>query len=315
MTIEFAFDIGLVVLLLVVATWCIAARQAFTAVVAFVVYGFLMAIVWVELSGVDVALTEAAIGSGLTGTLLLGAAARLQCTETQLAVERPGRIRRLVAALLSATVAAALALGVLFMRDPASTLAPSAAANAAATGLSNPVANVLMAFRAMDTMLEKVVLLIGLIGVWSLAPDHLWGGRPGPCNRADPYGVLAFLARILPPVGVIIAIYLVWAGASRPGGAFQGGTVLAAMWLLVMRAGLVDVPPISRRWLRLLLIAGPAVFLTVGLGGLWLGDAFLAYPVAYAKPIIVAIEVPMTLTIAATLVLLIAGIPERSAHR
>ena len=156
MTIEFAFDIGLVVLLLVVATWCIAARQAFTAVVAFVVYGFLMAIVWVRLSGVDVALTEAAIGSGLTGTLLLGAAARLRCTETQLAVERPGRVRRLIAALLSATVAAALAVGVLFMRDPAPTLASSAAANAAATGLSNPVANVLMAFRAMDTMLEKV---------------------------------------------------------------------------------------------------------------------------------------------------------------
>jgi multisubunit Na+/H+ antiporter MnhB subunit len=220
-----------------------------------------------------------------------------------------------VAALLSATVAAGLAAAVLSMRDPAPTLAPAAAANAAATGLSNPVASVLMAFRAMDTMLEKVVLLIAVVGVWSLTPNHLWGGRPGPRHRADPYGVLAFLARVLPPIGVIIGIYVVWAGASRPGGAFQGGTVLAAMWLLVMRAGLTDVPPINRRWLRLLLIAGPAVFLVVGLGGLWLGDAFLAYPVAFAKPIIVAIEVPMTLTIAVTLVLLMAGVPERSADR
>jgi multisubunit Na+/H+ antiporter MnhB subunit len=315
MTMAFAFDVGLVALLLVVATWCIAARQAFTAVVAFVVYGFLMAIVWVELSAVDVALTEAAIGSGLTGTLLLGAAARLRRAETQSAVERPGQILRLVAALLSATVAAALAAAVLSMRDPALTLAPAAAANAAATGLSNPVANVLMAFRAMDTMLEKVVLLIALVGVWSLTPDHLWGGRPGPRHRADPYGGLAFLARVLPPIGVIIGIYVVWAGASRPGGAFQGGTLLAAMWLLVMRAGLADVPPTNRRWPRLLLIAGPAVFLVVGLAGLWLGDAFLAYPAAYAKPIIVAIEVPMTLTIAVTLVLLMAGVPERGSDR
>jgi multisubunit Na+/H+ antiporter MnhB subunit len=217
--------------------------------------------------------------------------------------------------LLSATVAAALAAAVLSMRDPAPTLAATAAANVAATGLSNPVASVLMAFRAMDTMLEKVVLLIAVVGVWSLTPNHLWGGRPGPRHRADPYGVLAFLARVLPPIGVIIGIYVVWAGASRPGGAFQGGTVLAAMWLLVIRAGLTDVPPISRRWLRLLLIAGPAVFLVVGLGGLWLGDAFLAYPMAFAKPIIVAIEVPMTLTIAVTLVLLMAGVPERSADR
>jgi multisubunit Na+/H+ antiporter MnhB subunit len=315
MTMAFAFDIGLVALLLAVATWCIAARQAFTAVVAFVVYGFLMAIVWVELSAVDVALTEAAIGSGLTGTLLLVAAARLRRAETQSAVEHPSQILRLVAALLSATVAAGLAAAVLSMRDPAPTLAPAAAANVAATGLSNPVASVLMAFRAMDTMLEKVVLLMAVVGVWSLTPNNLWGGRPGPRHRADPDGVLAFLARVLPPIGVIIGIYVVWAGASRPGGAFQGGTVLAAMWLLVMRAGLTDVPPINRRWLRLLLIAGPAVFLVVGLGGLWLGDAFLAYPVAFAKPIIVAIEVPMTLTIAVTLVLLMAGVPERSADQ
>jgi multisubunit Na+/H+ antiporter MnhB subunit len=315
MTMALAFDIGLVGLLLAVATWCIAARQAFSAVVAFVVYGFLMAIVWVELSAVDVALTEAAIGSGLTGTLLLVAASRLRRAEMQSVVEHPSQIMRLVAAVLSATVAAALAAAVLSMRDPAPTLAPTAAANAAATGLSNPVASVLMAFRAMDTMLEKVVLLIAVVGVWSLTPNHLWGGRPGPRYRADPNGALAFLARVLPPIGVIIGIYVVWAGASRPGGAFQGGTVLAAMWLLVMRAGLTDVPPINRRWLRLLLIAGPAVFLVVGLGGLWLGDAFLAYPVAFAKPIIVAIEVPMTLTIAVTLVLVMAGVPERSADR
>jgi multisubunit Na+/H+ antiporter MnhB subunit len=315
MTAAFAFDIGLVALLLAVAVWSITARQAFTAVVAFVVYGFLMTIVWVQLSAVDVALTEAAIGSGLTGALLLGAAARLRRVETPSAVERPGPFLRIVAALLAATVAAALAAAVLVMPDPAPTLAPAAASNAAATGLGNPVASVLMAFRATDTLLEKVVLLIALIGVWSLSSDRLWGGRPGPCYRADPDGVLTFLARVLPPMGVIIGIYVIWVGANRPGGAFQSGTLLAAMWLLVMRAGLVDVPPINRRWLRWLLVAGPAVFLVVGLAGLWLGNGFLAYPAAYAKPIIVAIEVPMTLTIAVTLVLLICGVPERSADR
>jgi multisubunit Na+/H+ antiporter MnhB subunit len=200
---------------------------------------------------------------------------------------------------------------VLFLPDPAPTLAPAAAENAAATGLGNPVTNVLMAFRAMDTMLEKVVLLLALVGVWSLAPDRFWGGRPGPRHQADPRGVLAFLARLLPPVGIVVGIYMLWAGADHPGGAFQGGTILAAMWLLVMMAGLTDAPPVSRRWLRLLLLAGPVVFLVVGLGGLALGNAFLAYPVAYAKPLILTIEFAMTLTIAVTLGLLVAGPPER----
>jgi hypothetical protein len=53
------------------------------------------------------------------------------------------------------------------------------------------------------------------------------------------------------------------------------------------------------------------VFLVVGLGGLVLGGAFLAYPMAYAKPLILAVEFAMTLTIGATLGLLLAGPPER----
>jgi len=227
--------------------------------------------------------------------------------------ERPGGMLRLAAALLSTAVAAALAAAVLYLPDPGPTLAPAAAENAAATGLGNPVTNVLMAFRAMDTMLEKVVLLLALVGVWSLAPDRSWGGHPGPRHQADPHGVLAFLARLLPPVGIVVGIYVFWVGADHPGGAFPGGTILAAMWLLVMMAGLADAPPVSLRWLRLALIAGPAVFLIVGLAGLWLGDGFLSYPVAYAKPLILTIEVAMTLTIAVTLGLLLAGAPERSA--
>jgi hypothetical protein len=62
------------------------------------------------------------------------------------------------------------------------------------------------------------------------------------------------------------------------------------------------------------LIAGPAVFLIVGLGGLWFGAAFLAYPLAYAKPLILGIEVAMIVSIAATLGLLMAGTPERDAE-
>jgi multisubunit Na+/H+ antiporter MnhB subunit len=38
---------------------------------------------------------------------------------------------------------------------------------------------------------------------------------------------------MLPPIGIVIGIYLFWAGADHPGGKFQGATILAAMWLLV----------------------------------------------------------------------------------
>ena len=307
-----ALEAGLAALVLGVAVWTLSVRQTFAAVVAFVVYGLALTLVWVRLSALDVALTEAAIGSGLTGVLLLGAAARLRATEADAVAERPGAGVRAAAAALAALVALALAAALLYLPEPAHTLAPAAMAELPATGMRNAVTGVLMAYRAADTLLEKVVVLISLIGVWSLAQDKLWGGRPGPLHHADPDGALAFLARRLPPVGIVAGIYIAWLGADQPGGAFPGGTIIAAMWLLAMMAGVTDAPPISRRWLRLVLVAGPAVFLAVGFSGFFTAGAFLAYPVAYAKALIVVIEVGMVLTIAATLGLLMAGPPERS---
>jgi multisubunit Na+/H+ antiporter MnhB subunit len=313
MSIAAVFEIVLALVVLGLGIWTIAVRETYSAAVGFVAYGLLVALIWVRLDAVDVALTEAAIGGGLGGVLLLGAAARLRDVKITVA-EAPGRVVRLVAALLSMSITAALAAAILLMPDPAPTLAPAAVANASATTLANPVTNVLMAFRAMDTALEKVVLLLAIVGVWSLAPDRAWGGRPGPRHRADPQGILAFLARLLPPIGIVVGTYVFWTGADHPGGAFQGGAILAAMWLLVIMAGMADTPPVNSRWLRFFLVIGPGLFLVVGLGGLVFGAAFLAYPLAFAKPLILGIEVAMILTIAATLALLLAGAPERSVE-
>lgn len=312
MSIATIFEIVLAAVVLGLGIWTIAVRETFSATVGFVAYGLLVALIWVRLDAVDVALTEAAIGGGLGGVLLLGAAARLRDADL-MAAEAPGKVARASAAALSVLTAAALASAVLLLPDPAPTLAPAAVANAWATSLSNPVTNVLMAFRAMDTMLEKVVLLLAMIGVWSLASDSAWGGRPGPRHEADPRGVLAFLARLLPPIGIVVGIYILWTGADHPGGAFQGGAILASMWLLAIMAGLTDTPPVSRRWIRFILVVGPGLFLVVGLAGFLFGAAFLSYPPALAKPLILGIEVAMTLTIAATLALLLVGAPERSA--
>jgi multisubunit Na+/H+ antiporter MnhB subunit len=313
MSVAAIFEIVLAAVVLGLGIWTTTVRETYSATVGFVAYGLLVALIWVRLDAVDVALTEAAIGGGLGGVLLLGAAARLRDAEQ--VAEAPGKVTRVSAAALSTLTAVALAGAVLRLPYPASTLAPIVVAHSWATGLTNPVTNVLMAFRAMDTMLEKVVLLLAIIGVWSLAPDSAWGGHPGPRHRADPQGVLVFLARLLPPVGIVVGIYLFWTGADHPGGAFQGGAILASMWLLVIMAGLTDTPPASSRWLRFILIAGPGLFLIVGLGGLWFGTAFLAYPPALAKPLILGIEIAMLLTIATTLGLLLAGAPERSAKR
>jgi multisubunit Na+/H+ antiporter MnhB subunit len=303
------FDIGLAALLLAIATWTVVARAAFTAVIAFIVYGLLVSVAWVMLFAVDVALTEAAIGSGVTGMLLLGAASRLSPTEAS--ARTAVTPLRIAAAVFSFLIAAGLAAVVLLPSEPPPTLAPIAMAHLPDSGLGNPVAGVLFVYRSLDTLLEKVVLVLALVGVWSLAPDRLWGGVPGLRIYTPRNEILDFLARVLPPIGIMVGVYLSWTGANHPGGAFQGGTVLAAMWLLVMIAGLRGVPPISLRWMRLLLVVGPLVFLAIGLAGVVLAGAFLAYPAGYAKPLIIVVEATLTLSIAVTLGLLAAGPPER----
>ena len=106
-----------------------------------------------------------------------------------------------------------------------------------------------------------------------------------------------------------------WTGANNPGGAFQGGTVLAAMWILVMIAGLQNPPSTNRRWLRVLVVLGPAIFLAIGLAGFGLAGGFLAYPAGYAKPLIIVAEATLTLSIGVALGLLAAGPPERMAQQ
>jgi multisubunit Na+/H+ antiporter MnhB subunit len=311
MTVLQALDIGLAALVLAVAGWTIVAREAFAAVVGYVAYGLLLSLVWVRLFAVDVALTEAAIGSGVTGVLLISAAARLRKTEAPATDERLGAPLRLLAGAACTVVAAALAAVVLLMPDPGSTLAPEAAQHLAETGLGNPITAVLISYRAFDTMLEKVVLILAVIGVWSLAPDRYWEGAPGPQRIARHEGALAFLAQLLAPLGIVVGVHIFWVGADEPGGAFQGGAILAAMWMIVMMARLVEAPSISALWLRLTLIAGPVVFLVIGIMGFAVAGGFLAYPAGFAKPLILFIEAFMTLSIAATLPMLVMGPPSR----
>ena len=59
MSMALLFDVSLIALILVVATWTIAVRNSFAAVIGYATYGLLLALAWVRLASVDAALTEA----------------------------------------------------------------------------------------------------------------------------------------------------------------------------------------------------------------------------------------------------------------
>lgn len=300
-----SFDWLLAGVILLLALASVAARGRFPAVALYVSYGVLVAIAWVRLGAVDVALAEAAIGAGLTGVLLLGVVGRLTAAE-------PIPFR-LAPPLVAAGLAAALMLAIAdISADPGEGLGALAVTQLDRAGAENPVTAVLLSFRGWDTFLETVVLGIALVAIWALGRDVAWGGRPSIRQRVRPDGVLATFGRFLPPLGLVIGIYLVWTGASAPGGAFQGGTVLAAVWLLAMMAALVEPPAIGSRAMRWALVIGPALFLMAGGLGIAFG-AFFAWPPGYEKPTVLAIEFALTLSIAVTLGMLVLGPARRPA--
>ena len=299
-------DIILAAAIVAVAVASILARRLFTAVALFIAYGLLLTFAWVRLAAPDIALTEAAIGAGLSGVLLLGAVRRLPAAAAE---APPGAAMTLLIGLGCAAVAIALGAVILALPDPAPSLAAAVAADLPATDLGNPVTAVLMSFRALDTLLESAVVLLAVICVWALAPDDGWGGAAGAPQPVQADGPLALLARALPPLGIVVAVHILWVGADAPGGKFQAAAILAAMWLLPWMAGLAAAPRISARWLRWTVAAGPVLFIAIGLAGALLEGAFLAYPPGWAKPLILAIEFVLTASIAVALALLVVGPP------
>lgn len=207
---------------------------------------------------------------------------------------------RLVIALLLLVPLVGLGLVVWQLWVPAPGLTDLVDARLDESGVDYPVTAVLLNFRGYDTLLELAVLLLALIGVWSLSPaSHLGDDEPEPA--------LAALSRLLAPLMILVAAYLVWVGAHAPGGAFQAGSVLGAAGVLLRLSGW-RLSSSATGWpLRLVLLLGVAVFALIGLAVIGLGQPLLGYPPGWAKPAILTIELAATLSIGAILAALFIG--------
>jgi multisubunit Na+/H+ antiporter MnhB subunit len=176
-------------------------------------------------------------------------------------------------------------------------LGPLADVRLAESGVKNPVTAVLLNFRGYDTLLEIAVLLLALIAILSSGID-----TTSDRSRAVS-SILQTLARLAAPLMIVVAVYLLWAGAFRPGGAFQAGAVLAAAAVLLHLTGLLpswQAPTLMLRWS---LTAGFLIFLAVAAGLLTQG-ALLQYPPAQAGMLILLIEAGLTISLG----LILAGL-------
>lgn len=303
-------DIVLISALLSLGWASLTSKNSRQAVVLFIGFGLLLAIIWVRLRAPDIALAEAAIGAGLTGALLL-AALRDEAsdspglTDDASGESTPAARGSVLLSVLSTGLAIVFGSAFIYAIDHADTvrLADDVLTNLQVSGVSNPVTAVLLNFRAYDTLLELAVLLAAVLGILAL------GGARSAYASSGP--VLSSLTRWLVPLIILVSAYLLWAGAHAPGGAFQAGALLAAAGVLLRLAGHPTGGLPRTTALRGLIVVGVAAFLAVGLTMMLAGRSFLGYPLAWAGGLILFIETAATLAIAATLVIAyLCGRPE-----
>lgn len=148
----------------------IVQRNLFSVVILAGIYSFLMATVLVALDAVDVAMTEASVGAGISTVLLLGALYLCGGEEA-----KPMRRPWLPLAVALVIVAALVygSLGLPAFSDPQApfhthVIPRYLEQGLKETGVANIVTAVLASYRGYDTLGEVVVIFTAGIGVIAL---------------------------------------------------------------------------------------------------------------------------------------------------
>ncbi|MBK7471232.1 MAG: DUF4040 domain-containing protein [Betaproteobacteria bacterium] len=160
-------------------------RNLFTVVVLAGVYSFLMATALVALDAVDVAMTEASVGAGISTVLLLGALYLCKSEETK-PVRKPWL--PLAVSVAAGGLLVFGTLGLPAFSDPAAPIHTHVVPRylndvLRETGVPNVVTAVLASYRGYDTLGETTVVFTAGIGVIALLRRRR--KQQGAANKLD----------------------------------------------------------------------------------------------------------------------------------
>jgi len=289
------------------------------------VAGLVTCLTFVWFSAPDLALTQLVVEVVTTVLFLLGLRWLPKRIPRPDDAGRPVTLRRArdaAIALLAGAGLAGLAFAMLTRPAPQS-ISPFYLEKALSEGGGRNVVNVMLVdFRGFDTMGEITVLGIVALTVYALlrrfrparesiaipAQQHMLQRRfPGttgdgtdtPAAGAEDMVrssavVPIVLARLVLPIGLVVAIHLLMRGHNEPGGGFVAGLAVAvALITQYMAAGTTwveaQVRPYPARWIA----AGLLLALATGLGSLLFGYPFLTtHTVHLQLPLLGGIHIP-----------------------
>jgi len=173
---------ALLTLMAVATTVIVMQRNLFAVVILFGIYSFLMATVLVALDAVDVGMTEASVGAGISTVLLLGVL-HLTKSEEMKPLHRP--FLPLAFALATGIMLVYGTLGLPAFSDPDAPIHRHVAPRyikdgLRETGVPNLVTAVLASYRGYDTLGETTVVFTAGVGVIVLMRRIRRRRREGP---------------------------------------------------------------------------------------------------------------------------------------
>lgn len=310
------FAVFLLTLLVITAVAVVRAENLFVAVMLMAIFSLLMAANFFILDAADVALTEAAIGAGVTTVIFLGA--------LSLTAEREKKVR--IARWPAVVVVVATALVLIYatfdkprLGDPEAPVHQHVAPwyltqTPELIGIPNVVTAVLGSFRAYDTLGEVFVVLVACIGVLFLLGARKKsdkGAKPAPPASIGlrHHLIPKVVGRFLLPFIILFGLYVQFHGEYGPGGGFQAGAIIATGIILFAllegeKRALVALP----NSVLLGMVAGGAILYTlVGVACMLMGGNFLDYSVLSSDPVfgqqmgIILIEAGVGITVCGAL--------------
>ena len=260
-------------------------RNLFSVTVLTGIYSFLMATVLVALNAVDVAMTEAAVGAGVSTVLLLGAL-RLCRSEEAKPVHKPWL--PLAASVSAGALLVYGGLGLPGFGDREAPIhhhvVPRYLQNE--TQIPNVVTSILASFRGYDTLGETTVVFTAGAGIIALLRRR----KKNAGSRRKPMKddlVLRVVGRLLTPFILLFALYVQFHGDFGPGGGFQAGVIFATgIVLYALINGVRTVRRVVPGTVAEAMVAGGVlVYAGVGLAGLLFGGEYLDYSVLGSDPV------------------------------
>ena len=292
-------NIVLMTMLGVITVAIIRMTSLFGIVMLSGVYSLISAAWFQAMDAVDVSFTEAAVGAGVSTSLMLGA----MLLTVRKAKAHDSTVRRLAPLLVVAVTGAALVYASIDMPAFGDPEAPANAyvgqayieATPKDVGTPNIVTAVLASYRGFDTFGETVVVFMAGVAVILLigfgeraAAASSWRGKTDEDETQgdDSHLILRVVSKSLIPLIVIFAFYVHFHGEYSPGGGFQAGVIFAVAVMLYalifgLQAAMTAFPPI---WARIGAACGVVIYGMTGVVCMLNGGRFLDYDFIFGPP-------------------------------